>query len=313
MSHLQVVKGGEVMGLGLADYVWLDEGGRISWKKMTVLIAKNERGEPAPLISRQTIEFPKGKTLVLVPVHYLPDPTRPQPNFIVLCETKDGNDKPVAWNYRAQLREAMLKRGHDSKLLWFGFEQTYSLGDARGSAYDAPRAIDLEERKFMSSERFLGATFDAGLLIHSTSGYPGSTVSNFKVGVRGFPQDIDPDPPHALVVADHMVLARYLMHKIGAGRGLVPSWAALSAFVSSATMREASMKSAALVEANLMLEVLEDLGSIRLLPHAERGGTRCIGVDPKFEVNTNPYQLALDVLCAVMPIEQEENPSESVE
>ena len=56
MAHLQVIKGGEVMGMGLADYVWLDDDGCINFKKRSILIGKNERGEPVPLVDRWSFE-----------------------------------------------------------------------------------------------------------------------------------------------------------------------------------------------------------------------------------------------------------------
>ena len=319
MSHLQVVKGGEVLGMGLADYIWLDDEGQVIWKKYVVPIVKSERGDPAPLIQRKTTEYcpcedgcdcdgENSQTLILVPCHYLPDPTRPQPNFLVLCHVKDTEDQPVEWNSRAKLIQTMRERGDDTKLIWFGFSQGYKLGDARGPEYDDDPAHDFEERKFFTAERHLGACFDAALLIHSTSGYPGAVEFQFKVGVRGLPSDHNPDPPHALVVADHLVIARYLMEKIGAGKGLVADWRGLSVYLSSADMRGISSASVQRVEADLMATALDDMGEVRRLPHPERGGTQCIGVqrdDPG-----DPYKLAADVLAAIIHVEEDEDAEE---
>lgn len=316
MAHLQVVKGGEAMGMGLADFIWLDEDGSLSWKKMSILVTKDERGDPMPLISRQTVEFfgsdgdneAEGTTLILVPVHFLPDPTRPQPNFLILCEVRDSSDYPVPWNARAKLRVSMKLLGDDSKLVFFGFEQDYVLGDARGADWKEDPAPDFEERKFLSAERHLGSCFDAGLLIHSITNYTGYDTFDFKVGVRGFPQDIDPDPPHALVVADHLVIARYLMHKIGAEKGLIPAWEALSIFVSNATLRGSDIASVERNETDMLMGALGDLGTLRRLPHPEKGGTRCIQVVR--DNPADPYQLALEVLAALMPEYNEAEPLE---
>lgn len=319
MKHLQVVKGGEVLGMGLADYVWLDDEGSLSWKKYVVPIVRDERGDPAPLLRRKTFSYcdcePESEwdgcgcgeddegelqTLVLVPCHYLPDPTRPQPNFIVLCHVKDVNDQPVEWNERAKLVKVMRKQGDDAKMTWFGFRQDYALYDARGEGADAS---DIEERRFFTAERHLGACFDAGLLIQSMQSYPGTTHYDFKVGPRGIPSDKH-EPPNALVVADHVIIARYLMEKIGGGKGLVPRWCDLSVYLSTGTLRGVGPQAKIEAEAERLENGLTYKGRLRRLPHPERGGIVCIVVGR--DEPEDPYKLAAGVLKAIGPFEDEE-------
>lgn len=311
MARLQVIKGGETLGMGLADYVWISEDGLLGFKKKTILIGKNAKGEPIPMVQRWTLancecksyceDLDKNcqsrKTYILSPCFFLPDPIRPQPNYIVLCEFRDLEDKCLATNYRSHLRKALTARGPTSRLIWFGFEQNYVLQNIDNE--DTPA---LAERAFLTSERHLGACFDAGLMIHSAWNQPGTYPWDFKVGVRGFPQDLDPDPPNALTVCDHLMVAHYLMHKAGGEKGLEPEWRDLSIFVSTPELREPGAD--AEVQAQLLMNRLDPLGhDLRKLPHPINGGYQCIEVSAlDFR---NPYKLALDVLEAVWPLDHE--------
>lgn len=317
MARLQVLKGGggEALGMGLADYIWVTDEGGICCKKKTILVSKDEKGDPVPLIQRwsfsqcacptedgagcftpEGMACPHPKTMILSPAFYLPDPTRPQPCYIVLCEVRDEKDEARGW--RSRLRKAQRTRGSSAKLVWFGFEQDYTLeplNSAGGSS-------DLAERKFLTSERHIGACFDAGLMLHSAWNQPSSPSWEFKVGVRNFPQDHDPDPPSALVVADHLVIAQYLMEKIGAEKGLSPSWLRQSIFVSTAELREPGGDQKD--QAAFLLMKLDDLDAVlRIVPHPTNGGCMC--VEMAFSKFQNPYQLALNILEAVWPLEDD--------
>ena len=311
MARLQVIKGGDVMGMGLADYLWVGPKGDVMSKKKTILIGKNEKGDPVPLVQRWSFEEKIHKdhccnkpnecdcgmipqTRILVPCFFLPDPTRPQPNYLVLCEVRDAADQCLPDCHRSTLRKAMDQRGSTAKLVWFGFEQDYALEQDTGEA-------DLSEKPFLASERHLGACFDAGLLIHSAFNMPGYVPWDFKVGVRGFPQDLDPDPPSALVVADHLVIARYIMQKIGGEKGLFPEWQDLSIFVSTPELRE--IGGGPLAATLLMTALARSTWNMRLVPHPVHGGCQCVEIQQ--DDLSNPYELALDVLEAVWPLSNE--------
>lgn len=298
MAHLRIIKGGEVMGMGLADYVWLDPEGHIFFKKKSILIGKNDKGEPEPILERWTFLDDPGPeprpdhTLVLVPCFYLPDPTRPQPNYIVICELRDQDDHCVEHNERAKLREALDHRGKQVNLIWFGFEQNYLFQEASGG-----EEAGFPARCFDTAERHIGACFDSGILFHSAWNPPSGDVWDFKIGYRAFPQDLDPDPPNALVVADHVVVARYLMGKIGGSKGIIPLWHDLSIFISTAALRELGGDEKA--EATRIENALQGKGGLRRVPHPVRGGVQCIELD--CSEPSNPYTLAHTALTAVWP------------
>ena len=307
MAHLQVIRGGEV--LGMSDYVWLDDKGKINSKKKSIIVGKNGKGEPEPILDRWTFfDYPSPfgpfgefcddedqespRTLVLVPCFYLPDPTRPQPCYIVICELRDEEDHCIKNNDRAKLRHAIEDRGMQSNLVWFGFEQNYTLdwaGSDSGNGFEATR--------FAAAERHIGACFDSGILFHSAWNPPEYDIWDFKVGYRAFPQDLDPDPPNALIVADHLIVARYLMEKICGSKGLSPYWEDLDIFISTAAMREPGGNEDA--EAVRIENALQGKGDIRRLPHPTRGGVQCIELNPKKP--NNPYTMAHAVLTAVWP------------
>jgi hypothetical protein len=316
MAHLQIIQGGEAMGMGLADYIWVEGDGSLNFKKGSILIGKNNKGEPVPILPRWAFEHLKhtegcdttlhgwccnckseATSRILVPGFFLPDPTRPQPNYIVICEVRDANDQCVEHNERAKLRQALEDRGKQVNLVWFGFEQNYShevMSDSGGRGFVAHH---FEASRFSGAERHIGACFDAGILFHSAWNQSGKHLWDFKVGYRGFPQDLDPHPPNALIVADHLIIARYLMEKICASKGLQPLWEDLAAFVSTAALREVGGDSAEV--AKNLSEACVEVGTTRCLPHPARPEYRCVEVSPGKP--NDPYKLALDVLNAVWP------------
>lgn len=281
MATFRVLKGQEPVKMGLADYIWLDPHGQINAKKRTILVGRNEKHEPVPLLERWGFYNPQSAsathTSLLVPAYYLPDPTRPQPHYIVLCEVKDAEDYPTYYNHRAELRSVMERLGEQGRLTWFGFEQVYTFHEDR-----------IMGRAFQVSERHIGACFDAGLMFHSASNQIELDESEFKVGYRGFPQDMDPHPPNALTVADHLIIARYLMEKIAAEKGMTLDWGGLSPFVSTAALREPGG-----VDTHTPMEALTNLGQRRWVPHPA-GGYSCIQV--LRDTPADPYNLAVFVL-----------------
>jgi hypothetical protein len=309
-SRFQLIKGGEALGMGLADYVWVNSQGAICFKKKAILISKDDKGQPVPIVQRwmlsdtdcdceQPCSCPQ-RTLILSPCFFLPDPTRPQPSYIILCEVRDTDDHCLPWCYRAPLRKAMRLRGPTARLVWYGFGQSYQLHDLDWDG-DGNPPPHLSERRFLTAERHLGACFDAGLLIHSAWDMPGATSWEFKVGVRGFPQDVDPDPPSALVVADHLVVALYLLHKIGAEKGLVPLLEGQSLFLSTPELREPGGDHR--LQSSLLMTALSGADrEVRSVPHPVHGGCQCIEVTQG--TFNDPYRAALHALEAVWPLDE---------
>ena len=287
MSRFQVIKGGEVLGMGIADYVWVQDNNRIRWKKKSVLLTRNEQGDYIPILDRWTGGEDNNK-VVLVPCHYLPDPTRPQPHFIVLCEARDLHDQPAACEQRSALRKALETAGEHGRLTWFGFAQPYTL-----RCHNDPNTV-IGDADWVA-ERHFGACFDAGLLLHSMQ--PG----DFKVGVRDFPHDIDPDPPGALVVSDHLIMARHLLIKVALEKNLFPDFGTPRLYVSTAALREPGANTESLIEPHVdLLSEGEMWDKLAVCRHPTRGHVQSFCVRHRHGLSS-PYILSRYVLQALQP------------
>lgn len=292
---LRVIKGGEAVGIGLADYFWLNPDG-LQAKRKSILIGKSDKpDEFIPILDRWSYVNEEGETIFLAPCHYLPDPLRPQPSYLCLCEVRDAADECVADNHRKNLRDALEGRRR-SELVWWGFEQSYALTETIEN-----RAFD--QRRFLVAERHVGACLDAGLLFHSAFFDLSYETWEFKVGVRRFPQDFDPYPPSALVVCDHLLIARYLMEKSAAEHGLQVEWGPMAFFVSTAGLREPNVNpTEASSEATRLREVLGTMGTTRNVPHPTRGGVECVEVQS--QEPGDPYQVATRALDLIWPVQE---------
>lgn len=212
---LRVISGGGEVRLGMAEYIWVAPDAKVRFKSRTIQVATDPNGDPVPIPENWSVR--EGAEFVLVPCHYLADPLRPQPSFLVLCEVRDLSDRIAHFNRRAELRDLVA---HDQWDTWWGFTQPYSLG-----FNEAGSSLVLERAHYQVAERHFGACMDAGLMISSASwdrplGREG-LVWEFKVGPRRLPQSIDPDAPNALVIADHLWIARQLLVRVAREYGLV--------------------------------------------------------------------------------------------
>ena len=231
---LRPIKGGLEGGtlkLGLAEYIWLDDRGQFYAKVRTIQVAESPDEGPVPSLPHWTgniLYKGKAERVILSVCHYLPDPLRPQPSFLALCEIMTPDGKPHPANNRAQLRAA-LDEAQETSPSWWGFQQRHLIHDT-----SADKASQL-------AERHLGACVDAGLLLHSASMYTGNDGENtereFKMGPRGLPALIDPDAPTALMVADHFLFARWLLIRIVREHRASISWTSVSLTFSTAAMR----------------------------------------------------------------------------
>jgi len=232
---LRAIQGGAEGGslqLGLAEYIWLDDLGQFYAKVRTIQVAESPNEGPVPSLPHwtgQIIHNGKAELVILSVCHYLPDPLRPQPSFLALCEILTPEGEPHPANDRARLREAVKAAGESSPS-WWGFQQRHLIHDI--SADDASQL----------AERHLGACVDAGLLLHSASMFTGAgdsenTEREFKIGPRGLPALIDPDAPTALMVADHFLFARWLLIRVVREHRASISWTGVSFTFSTSAMR----------------------------------------------------------------------------
>lgn len=167
---------------------------------------------------------------VLKPVRVVNDPIRGGANFLVLCEVMTPEGTPHDSNTRAKLVDIMSNVSqHDP---WFGFEQEHTLYNiesgrplgwpdkgiptrAQGPYYCGVGADEVAGRKMV--EAHLNACMRAGLMIYGINAEVMLGQWEFQIGHRpGFTNETA-DP---LTIADHLIIARWLLFRIGEDYGI---------------------------------------------------------------------------------------------
>ncbi len=168
--------------------------------------------------------------LVLRPVRVVRDPFRGGDDRLVLCEVFTPDGTPHATNTRARLRE-VLDAGGAKQEPWVGFEQEYTLfaGERplgfpvdgteprpQGPFYCGVGADRIFGRDFV--EAHTRACIDAGLMIYGINAEVMPGQWEFQIGYRG----IAGESPDVLNVADQLVIARWLLRRVGEEFGVEP-------------------------------------------------------------------------------------------
>ncbi len=204
-----------------AEYIWVD--GSVPTKKLRSKTRVLPEGAPLPewnFDGSSTNQADGSKSdCVLRPVFTCSDPIRGKGSLLVLCEvfSSDGSVHPS--NTRAGLREAVERHGHTEP--WVGIEQEYvmfrgvrPLGWPEGG-YPAPQgpfycgvgADEVYGRQV--AEEHLQACIDAGLKIYGINAEVMPGQWEFQIGT-GTP----------LEVADMLLVARWLLYRIGEPHGI---------------------------------------------------------------------------------------------
>ena len=153
---------------------------------------------------------------ILKPVYYCEDPMRAGEAYLVLCEVFNADGTPHATNSRAPLRAVAEK--YASHEAWFGIEQEYTMfrhGRPLGwpeNGYPAPQGpfycgIGADEVFGRDvADEHLDTCLQAGLKLCGINAEVMPGQWEFQVG-----------PLPALEVGDHLLLARYLLYRVGEG------------------------------------------------------------------------------------------------
>jgi glutamine synthetase len=168
--------------------------------------------------------------LILQPVNFVKDPLRGEGNFLVLCEVMFPDGTPHPSNSRAPLRAALEEVGAVEEP-WIGFEQEYTLyregrplgwpakgfPKPQGPYYCGVGSEDVFGRDFV--ERHTAMCLDAGICFYGINAEVMPGQWEFQVGYRGVPGE----EVGVLQIADHLWLARWLLHRIGEEFDVQPS------------------------------------------------------------------------------------------
>jgi glutamine synthetase len=167
----------------------------------------------------------KDSDIGLVPVRAVLDPIRAGRSYLVLCEVLSPHGHPHESNTRSELRR-VLDAGAQKTDALFGFEQEYTflgLDDRplafpdhgypgpQGPYYCAVGSNNIYGRGVY--EDFMQACVSAGLAIAGTNFEVMPGQAEFQIGTAD-----------ALTAADHVWLARWLLHRISEEHGIVVSF-----------------------------------------------------------------------------------------
>lgn len=157
---------------------------------------------------------------LLQPVRIARDPGRGGDAYLVLCEVLNPDGSPHVTNQRAKLRRALAAAGADADP-WVGFEQEYTIyqGDRPvgfpAGGFPAPQGPYYcgvgAQRAFGRGlvEAHARACMDAGLMLYGVNAEVMPGQWEFQIGYRGNAAE----SADALTTADHLWLARFLLHR----------------------------------------------------------------------------------------------------
>lgn len=244
---------------------------------------------------------------ILKPACVVPDPLRGGNDVLVLCEVfnPDGNT-PHPSNHRAALRKLIKLPEVVAAEPLFGIEQEYTMLTRAGrplgfptEGFPAPQGPYYcgvgADRVFGRDlvERHAEACLNAGLMIEGTNLEVMPGQAEFQIGTGG-----------PLQVADHLWIARWLLHRIGEDLGIVvsldakphPDWNGAGGHlnVSTNSMRGEYLSETQSAGLEAIFEACEKMGT-RIPEHLDVYGTdnhlRLTGKHETCDINTFRYNV----------------------
>ena len=213
-----------------AEYIWLDGTQPTPLLRNKTKIVEDDVTEmPIWGFDGSSTEQATGESsdCMLKPVFTCPDPIRGGRNVLVLCEVYlAATGKPHPTNTRDACAKAQKKYAKND--MWFGLEQEYTMLRIDGTpfgfpvgGYPAPQgpyycgvgAGRVVGREII--EEHTEACMAAGLKISGTNAEVMPGQWEFQIG-----------PANALEASDHLIMARWLLHRIAEDYDVVISLAA---------------------------------------------------------------------------------------
>jgi glutamine synthetase len=213
-----------------AEYIWLDGTQPTPLlRNKTKIVADDVTVPEVWGFDGSSTEQATGESsdCVLKPVFHCPDPIRGGRNILVLCEVYLASTmKPHPTNTRDACAKAQKKYSKND--MWFGLEQEYTMLRTDGTPYGFPvggypapqgpyycgvGAGRVVGREII--EEHTEACLAAGLKISGTNAEVMPGQWEFQIG-----------PANALEASDHLIMARWLLHRIAEDYDVVISLAA---------------------------------------------------------------------------------------
>lgn len=222
------------MKVSIVDYIWLDGAHPTqALRSKSRCLSYNESMElndlPEWSFDGSSTQQASGNDsdCLLNPVFMIQDPIRGKGNYLAMCEVLNADGSIHESNQRAILRDAMEKYGYSADA-YIGFEQEYTLFHKNRplgwpeEGYPAPQgpfycgvgSKNVYGRDLV--EEHMRLCNQVGLCMYGINAEVMPGQWEFQVGFRGN-ADEKADP---LTMADHLWLARYIMHHLGEKHGI---------------------------------------------------------------------------------------------
>lgn len=221
--------------MSFAEYIWIDGTAPVNQLRSKTRFVEFA-GDGADVSEFPDWSFDGSSTnqatgsdsdCLLKPVAVVRDPIRKNGSYLVVCEVFNPDGTPHATNSRARLRD-VLAAGADSHEPWAGFEQEYTM-------FNEDRPLGFPEFGFPApqgpyycgvgegracgrevAERHATLCVEAGLLYYGLNAEVMPGQWEFQVGYRGRKGD----DPSLINVADHLWVARWLLHRVAEDFGV---------------------------------------------------------------------------------------------
>jgi glutamine synthetase len=211
-----------------AEYIWIDGTRPTAMLRSKTKILADGAEPPIWGFDGSSTNQAEGHASdrVLKPVFTCPDPIRGGENVLVLCEVENIDFTPHESNNRAATVEVAERFAAQEP--WFGIEQEYTmfdgerpLGFPEGGGFPGPQgpyycgvgASNIVGREIV--EKHLDACLTAGLAISGINAEVMPGQWEFQVGPAG-----------PVEVADHLWVARWLLHRVAEDYGVTISFGA---------------------------------------------------------------------------------------
>lgn len=210
------------------EYIWLDGNPRVSQmrsKTRVLELSDNPKIEDFPEWSFDGSSTKQAtgedSDCLLNPVCIVKDPLNNGGDYLALCEVLNPDETIHKSNSRAKLRH-VLDAGGDKHDLWAGFEQEYTMFKRniplgwpehgfpapQGPYYCGVGPEQIFGRELAIEHR--NACIDAGLIYYGMNAEVMPGQWEFQIGYRGSKGE----DAGVLTSADHMWIARWLLHRI---------------------------------------------------------------------------------------------------
>ena len=213
-----------------AEYIWLDGTEPTAQIRSKTKILENSEDLPVWGFDGSSTNQAEGcaSDCVLKPVFSCPDPLREEDNILVLCEVLNVDGLAHKSNTRAACVKS--QEAHLEHQCWFGFEQEYTLLTADGYPYGLKHARRANNKIIPQGPYYCSA--GTGLAIGrkiAEAHLDACLAADLKIS--GINAEVMPGqwefqigPASGVEGSDHLIVARWLLHRIAEDYGVVVSF-----------------------------------------------------------------------------------------